>query len=154
MSISQYVPMRAMKVFRGILLLSFLITIGTCAKAQQRSIPLVAVEGFVFQFKGCQISANSDEQLTCDFLVKNSKRDRRNLLIKRGKVIDNKGNVINNSFLRLGDDSGSFSVNQELPTEIPIKGSISFPQAPEGNIVFLELRVYAGKYFNVEFFFE
>ena len=153
MSTSQYFPVQAIKFLRYIITILFMMTVGTCARAQQRNIAPIEIEGFVFQFKGCRSTTNSDVPLTCDFLVKNSQETRRTLKLYEGRVVDVNGEVITGSFVKLGDDvDTNRSVRQELPTGIPIKGSVSFPQAPEGNIVLFDLRLYASKSFDVEFY--
>ncbi|MGK7896916.1 MAG: hypothetical protein AB4372_25710, partial [Xenococcus sp. (in: cyanobacteria)] len=70
-----------------------------------------------------------------------------------GRIIDTNGNVITDSVLRLGNDSSRSTATQILPTGIPIKASVSFPQAPEGNILLLDLRFSSGNRFNIEFYF-
>ncbi|MGK7893579.1 MAG: hypothetical protein AB4372_08130, partial [Xenococcus sp. (in: cyanobacteria)] len=137
MSTSQYFPVQAMKVFRGIILLIFMLTLKTSVKAQNNISPLEK-NGFVVQFEGCRSTPNSDVPLTCDFLVKISQQKSRRLHFYGGRIIDANGNVINDSFIKLGNDvddnSPNSSVRQEPPIGIPIKASVSFPQAPEGNI--------------------
>lgn len=152
MSTSQYFPVQAIKVFRGIILLIFMLTIKTSVKAQNNISP-IEKNGFIVQFEGCRSTSNSDVPLTCDLLVKNSQQKRRRLYFYGGRIIDASGNVINDSFLRLGNDDSRSQVDQVLPTGIPIKASVSFPQAPEGNILLLDLSFGSGSKFIVEFYF-
>lgn len=126
-----------------------------------QEIPAVQEEGFVFEFLDCEVTPNSDVPLTCEFLIENSRTDERRLSLYArsntlpSRVIDASGNEIIASFVTLGSAGDSRTVRRALPSEVPMKGTLSFNKAPEGAIRILDLGLYTPGpgYFDVEFRF-
>lgn len=125
-----------------------------------QEIPAVQEEGFVFDFLGCETRPNTDVPLTCEFIVENSQEQERSLQLygnygrsTYSRVIDTSGNEIIASFAQIGRASDNSSAVTTLPSDIPLKASLSFAEAPEGGIRILDLKMYTrgvGE-FDVEF---
>lgn len=125
-----------------------------------QEIPAVQQEGFVFKFLDCETTPNTDVPLTCEFMIKNSQELERSLRLYGGstnysRIIDTSGNEIIASFAQIGRSSGTNYATTDLPSDIPLKASLSFPEAPEGGIEILDIRLYtsASGHFDVEFRF-
>lgn len=111
--------------------------------------PAIQSDGFVFEFRGCESTANSDRPLRCDFLVENVDGQRRSLGIyannhpqERSRVIDAAGNEISGSFIEFGSLSGSGRATNELSSGIPVRASIWFPESPQGGIRLFDVSYY------------
>ncbi|MFK8183993.1 MAG: hypothetical protein AB8B99_11510 [Phormidesmis sp.] len=132
-----------------------------------QELPAVEKNGFVFEFLGCEETPNTDIPLTCDFLVENSRNTERTLILfayfnRRyfSRVIDANGNQIFASRVTLGGYSDNQWTSSSFPSRVPLKGSVSFSQAPEGGIRIFDLGAttgqigYSSGVFDVEFRFD
>lgn len=120
------------------------------ANLSQNSYPVIQQNGFVFQFKGCVATPKSDQALRCSLVIENKENRRELRLYSRdSKIIDGEGNEFFSTKCELGSDSGEHP-KVDLPTQVPIKGSISFSKVPKGGIRILDLRFHSDGYFNLE----
>lgn len=111
--------------------------------------------GFIFSFRGCQNTPNSDQPLTCNFLIENTEEGRRELRIySKSRVIDSDGNEILASSITIGNNTGN-DARGVLSSGIPLRSSITFNKSPVGGIKLLELSLWeqGANYFYVEFRF-
>jgi hypothetical protein len=124
--------------------------------------PAILSDGFVFELRGCESTANSDRPLRCDFLVENADEQRRGLYLyaywsssNKSRIIDAEGNEVVGSFVEFGNSSDSSYALAELSSGIPVRASIWFPNAPQGGIRLVDVRyeIYRGGTGNVEFRF-
>jgi hypothetical protein len=104
------------------------------------------IEGFSFKFRGCE--RQSADVMVCNFLVENSKGRRRlRLLDDDTRIIDSAGDELRATSMSLASKEGG-NIHNELPTDIPIKGTAVFEGSIGTDIRLFEIDAHR---FTVEF---
>jgi hypothetical protein len=119
---------------------------------QQPTYPTLELEGFLFQFRGCQATEKHDIT-QCDLVVTNKQPKRVLSIGNPTRIVDDAGNELIASQFTLGAISSKYGVENELSTDIPVKASVIFTGAIGENIKLFDIKayVYQRGSFNVEF---
>ena len=121
----------------------FLLSANAALASEQTALMTLEKEGFIFEFQKCQLTSNHNSAMVCDFLVENSNPTKKSLAFYPGKsqFVDSDGNVVTSSAIQIGNNASNSSkvISDELIQGIPLKGSVIFGQAPQGNIRLINL---------------
>ncbi|MFQ4147022.1 hypothetical protein U2718_033130 [Chlorogloeopsis sp. ULAP02] len=114
----------------------------------QQKLPTLRKEGYLFQFTGC--SQQSDDIVICSFVVKNEQPITRYLIISSylTRIIDSAGNEFTASQVNLGNKSSKVSAPNQMPRNVPMKGSAIFRGSITNTISLFDIKTNG---FNVEF---
>jgi len=136
-------------------ILGFLFNTVSIPVLAEQVYPTFEQAGFLFELRECGFTTRSDAPLTCKFRIENTQDNRREFYIyaDRSRVVDTEGNEIAGLTVNLGNKGDGNKAGTELIYKVPVKGSITFEKAPQGDVLLVDLRCWGTdvSYFNVEF---